>query len=115
MTNYPIFIAGSVARKPCLRMNRRGRSFVIITICTNRFSLVEGHWHKVTDRQTVLAWDEHAQLCKKYLEVGGVIAVDGYIELNDAGKPVIVAENLHFLGLRTTIHGEQEHENQADH
>lgn len=102
MRTSKIFIAGNVVHKPTLRKNRRGRPFVVVTVCTNRFSLIEGHWYKMTDKHTVMAWDNNAQLCEKYLEIGGSLAVDGYIEVAEAGKPMIIAENLHFLGLRTT-------------
>lgn len=104
-----VFIAGNVEIKPTLRQNSRGRYFTIITVFTNRFSLVEGHWHRVIDRHTVIAWDDKAQLCEKYLEMGGSLAVDGHIEVLEAGKPRIIAENLHFLGLRTKIDGYEEH------
>lgn len=98
-----IFIAGNVGRKPNLKKNRRGRPFLILTLVTNRFSLVEGHWHKVADNHTVIVWDGKAELCEKYLEIGFSLAVEGHIEITDEGRPMIVAEDLHFLGLRTTI------------
>ncbi len=97
-----IFIAGNLASKPVVHKSKNGKPFSFLSIATNRFSLVEGQWNKKTDWHSILVWGKKAEICEKYLEKGFPIAVEGFLETTSEHKTTIVAEDLHFLGLRTT-------------
>jgi single-strand DNA-binding protein len=96
-----IFIAGNLARKPVLYKSKNGKPFSFLSVATNRFSLVEGHWNKKTAWHSILVWGKKAEICEKYLEKGVPLAIEGYLETSMDNKTTIVAEDLHFLGLRT--------------
>lgn len=97
-----IFIAGNLASKPVMRKSKNGKPFSFLSIATNRFSLVDGQWSKKTDWHSILVWGKKAEICEKYLEKGFPLAVEGFLESTSEHKTTIVAEDLHFLGLRTT-------------
>ena len=97
-----IFIAGNLASKPVVHKSKNGKPFSFLTIATNRFSLVDGHWSKKTYWHSILVWGKKAEICEKYLEKGFPLAVEGFLEETAEHKTTIVAEDLHFLGLRTT-------------
>jgi hypothetical protein len=81
-----IFLAGNIARKPALHKNKNGKVFSFLKMATNRFSYKEGQWDKKTDWHSVLVWGKKAELCERFLE----------------DKMFIIAEDVHFLGMRTT-------------
>lgn len=97
-----IFIAGNLASKPVVYKSKNGKSFSFLTIATHRFSLVEGQWTKKISWHSILVWGKKAEICEKYLEKGFPLAVEGFLEESPEHKTTIVAEDLHFLGLRTT-------------
>lgn len=97
-----IFIAGNLTTKPVLHKSKNGKPYSFLSIATNRFSLEDGHWNKKTDWHSIIVWGKKAELCEKYLEKGFPLAVEGYLQTTLEHKTAIVAEDLHFLGLRTT-------------
>ncbi len=102
MTGFnKIFIAGNLGRKPALHKSKNGKSFSFLQIATHRMSYNEGTWDKKTDWHSVLVWGKKAELCERYLEKGSALAVEGFLENQTDNKTTIIAEDVHFLGLRT--------------
>ena len=96
-----IFIAGNLVRKPALHKNKNGKPFSFLKIATNRFSFNQGNWDKKTDWHSVLVWGKKAELCERFLEKGVPLAVEGFLENSQDNKTMVIAEDVHFLGLRT--------------
>jgi single-strand DNA-binding protein len=97
-----IFIAGNLATKPQLQTSKNGQVFSFLNIATNRFSYNEGQWNKRTHWHSVLVWGKRAEICEKYLEKGFPVAVEGFLDSTTENKSTIIAEDIHFLGLRTS-------------
>jgi single-strand DNA-binding protein len=98
-----IFIAGNLANKPQLQTNKNGQVFSFLNIATNRFSYIEGQWNKRTHWHSVLVWGKRAEICEKYLEKGFPLAVEGFLDSTTENNTTIIAEDIHFLGLRTSL------------
>jgi single-strand DNA-binding protein len=96
-----IFIAGNLTKKPLLHTNKNGKVFSFLNIATNRFSYNEGHWDRKTHWHSVLVWGKKAEICEKYLEKGFPLAVEGFLDSTSESRTTIIAEDVHFLGLRT--------------
>lgn len=96
-----IFLAGNIVKKPALHKNKNGKSFSFLKIATNRFSYNQGAWDKKTDWHSVLVWGRKAELCERFLEKGTPLAVEGFLENTQSDKTLLIAEDVHFLGLRT--------------
>jgi len=97
-----IFIAGSLTVKPVLAKSENGKSFTQLELEMSRFSYNgKGGWFKKTIEHSVLVWGKKAEVCEKVLEVGSPLIVEGFLEKSKENKPLIVAEDVHFLGLRT--------------
>lgn len=96
-----IFIAGNLARKPVLHTNKNGKLYSFLSIATNRFSYTEGQWDKKTHWHSVLVYGKKAEICEKYLEKGEPLAVEGFLDNSQDSRTTIIAEDVHFLGLRT--------------
>jgi single-strand DNA-binding protein len=92
-----LFVAGNLEAKPVLRKNEAGRAFTTLVLATNRFSYRKGQWDRAYCWQTVLVWGPDAETCEKHLEKGSPLAVEGQW---DARKNLLIAETVHFLGLR---------------
>lgn len=97
-----IFIAGNLVRKPDLHKSKNGKPFSYLKIATNRFSFNQGNWDKKTDWHSVLVWGKKAELCERFLEKGVPLAVEGFLENTQDNKTTVIAEDVHFLGLRTS-------------
>lgn len=113
-----IFIAGNLVRKPALHKNKNGKTFSFLKIATNRFSFNQGqgNWDKKTDWHSVLVWGKKAELCERFLEKGVPLAVEGFLENSKDDKTLVIAEDVHFLGLRTpqNYEGSREKDNEMD-
>lgn len=96
-----IFIAGNLGRKPTLHKSKNGKTFSFLQIATNRMSYSNGNWDKKTDWHSVLVWGKKAEICERYLEKGAPLAVEGFLENQQDNKSTIIAEDVHFLGLKT--------------
>ena len=96
--NQKIFIAGNLANKPLLEKSEGGEPFTYLTLTTNRFSWVRGHWDRATDWHFVLVRGSSAEASHRYLEIGFPLAIDGYL-----AKNIVIAEEVHFLGLRNIV------------
>lgn len=96
-----IFIAGNLTKKPVLKTSVNGKPFSYLNIATNRFSYTEGQWNKKTHWHSVLVWGKKAEICEKYLEKGVPLAVEGFLDNSVDEVTRIIAEDVHFLGLRT--------------
>ena len=95
-----IFLAGNLGKKPTTHTNKNGKTFSYLQIATNRFSYLEGSWSKKTMWHSVLVWGKKAEICEKYLDKGAPLIVEGFLEEQHDNKQVVVAEDVHFLGLR---------------
>jgi single-stranded DNA-binding protein len=98
--NPPIFIAGNLISKPLLQKNAKGQSFTYLTLVTNQFSYNQGHWDKTPYWHSVLVRGKTAETCSKCLNKGCPLAIEGFLE-NPKNKSLIIADSVHFLGLRT--------------
>lgn len=96
-----IFIAGNLGQKPKIYKSKNGKTFSFLKIATNRFSFQDGEWNKRTLWHSVMVWGKKAELCEKYLEQGAPLAVEGFLESDDESQTTVIAEDVHFLGLRT--------------
>lgn len=109
-----IFIAGNLVRKPALHKNKNGKTFSFLKIATNRFSFNQGNWDKRTDWHSVLVWGKKAELCERFLEKGVPLAVEGFLENSQDKKTLVIAEDVHFLGIRTPLTPTDEREKDDD-
>ncbi len=100
-----IFLAGNIARKPALHKNKNGKVFSFLKMATNRFSYKEGQWDKKTDWHSILVWGKKAELCERFLDKGTPLAIEGFLENSEEDKTFIIAEDVHFLGVRTSDNG----------
>lgn len=96
-----IFLAGNLVRKPKLHKNKNGKVFSFLKIATNRFSYNEGNWDKKTDWHSILVWGRKAELCERFLDKGTPLAIEGFLENGKDDKTLVVAMDVHFLGVRT--------------
>ena len=96
-----IFLAGNLVRKPQLHKNKNGKVFSFLKIATNRFSYNEGNWDKKTDWHSVLVWGRKAELCERFLDKGTPLAIEGFLENGQNDKTLVIAMDVHFLGVRT--------------
>jgi len=96
--NQKVFIAGNLANRPLLEKSETGEAFTYLTLTTNRFSWMRGHWMRVTDWHFVLVRGPSAEASHRHLEIGFPLAIDGYL-----AKNVVIAEEVHFLGLRNIV------------
>ncbi len=96
-----IFLAGNLVRKPKLHTNKNGKVFSFLKIATNRYSYNEGNWDKKTDWHSILVWGRKAELCERFLDKGTPLAVEGFLENGKDDKTLVVAMDVHFLGVRT--------------
>ncbi len=97
-----IFLAGNLVKKPVLHKNKNGKIFSFLKIATNRYSYKEGNWDKKTDWHSVLVWGRKAEMCERFLEKGTPLAVEGFLENGQNEKTMVIAMDVHFLGVRTS-------------
>ena len=109
-----IFLAGNIVKKPALHKSKNGKPFSFLKIATNRFSYNEGNWDKKTDWHSVLVWGRKAELCERFLEKGTPLAVEGYLENSQNDKLLVVAEDVHFLGVKTPMDTEESTKNEEE-
>lgn len=110
-----IFLAGNLVKKPEVYKSKNGKPYSFLKIATNRYSYKEGVWNKKTDWHSILVWGKKAELCERWLEKGTPLAVEGFLENNTSlvegkyiDKTLVIAEDVHFLGLRG--HGDMDRE-----
>ena len=96
-----IFLAGNLGSKPQKYKNKNGKTFSFLKIATHRFSYVDGRWNKRTLWHSVLVSGKKAEICDKYLDKGAPLAIEGFLQGTEDNQNTIVAEDVHFLGLRT--------------
>jgi single-strand DNA-binding protein len=96
-----IFLAGNIVKKPALHKNKNGKTFSFLRMATNRFSYNQGKWDKRTDWHSILVWGKKAELCERFLDKGTPLAVEGFLENSQDDKIMVIAEDVHFLGIRT--------------
>ncbi len=96
-----IFLAGNLVKKPNLHTNKNGKVFSFLKIATNRYSYNQGNWDKKTDWHSVLVWGRKAELCERFLEKGTPIAIEGFLDNGQNDKTLVIAADVHFLGVRT--------------
>lgn len=99
-----VFLIGRLGADPELRSTAQGKPVANFNIAVDRkFKNADGT--KETDWFTIVAWNQLADLCSKYLAKGRQVAVDGRIQTrsyeNKEGQTVrvfeIVADNVQFL------------------
>lgn len=96
-----IFLAGNLGKKPVVHRNKNGKIFSYLQIATNRFSYLDGTWSKKTLWHSVLVWGQKAEVCEKHLDKGSPLIIEGFLDDSQENKATIIAEDVHFLGLRT--------------
>lgn len=97
-------LSGRLATEPSLSQTTSGKSR-----CTFRLAVpddyTDGNGQRVTDFLNVVAWQQAAELCAKYLTKGRMVEIEGKIkprqyEAQDGSRhwtTEIVVEKVHFL------------------
>lgn len=100
MAFQKIFIAGNVVAKPQLAKGSWGTA-AHFAVSINRFSFEKGLWNQRVETHSILVWGKKAEICYKYLDNGFPIAIEGIFEHHHETRSLIIAADVHFLGLRT--------------
>ena len=124
-TMNKVFLMGRLGADPQTHLDKRGLSFVRLSIGTNKWAKdTEGKETQKAEWHSVLVWGQRAETCMKYLKKGSPVLVEGvlstYSREKEAGgkewKSNIRALRVSFLpgGLRVTEQEEASREQGFD-
>ena len=100
-----VFILGRLGKEAQLTITQSGRSFVDISIATNRVIQKEQSKIEKTDWHLVRFWGKQAEICQQYLKKGSLVAINGSLRTDqwsdDKGtkhyRSYIYGEQVHLL------------------
>ena len=100
-----VFILGCLGKEVQITITQSGRSFVDISIATNRTIQKDKGLGEKTDWHQVRFWGKQAEICQQYLSKGSLVAIDGSLRTDqwtdDNGKKqyrsYIYGEDIHLL------------------
>jgi len=101
-----VTLMGHMANDPELRQTKNGKNLVTFSLATDRDWVDSGgEKHKKVDFHRVVAWQNLAEICEKYLVKGSAIMLDGRIsnrtyEISEGDKrsiTEIVADNINII------------------
>ena len=108
-----VMLLGHLAADPELRQTQSGISVCTFPLATNRVVKDGSEKREVADFHRIAAWRGLADVCKKYLEKGTAVLIDGRIvnrsfedkEGNRHFRTEIVADNLNILNWKKAKSG----------
>ena len=109
-----VYLIGNLTRDPDLRYTNGGAAVCDIGLAVNRKFTSNGQEKTETCFIDISVWGKSAENCKRYLEKGSSIMVEGRLQLDTWEKQdgsgrnqkiSVVAENIQFL--RTSNGGEE--------
>lgn len=104
-----IMLIGNLGRDPEMRFTPSGRPVTTFTLATSRsWKATDGETHNETEWFCIVVWGKMAELCKKCLQKGQMIYVEGRLQTRrwddqDGHKHIsveVVANDMMLLGER---------------
>lgn len=102
-----VFLMGYLGADPDLQTSRSGKPFVRLSLATHYAKKGEsGEREQTTTWHRVTVWGKNAERCKKRLQKGSPLAVEGYLSKytferddgSDASSFSVTAREVHFIG-----------------
>lgn len=100
-----VYILGRLGKELESKSTNTGKSFVDLSIATNRSIKRGDEWEEETDWHTVRFWGPQAQTCCKYLNKGHLVAIEGSLrtdswtdeEGESQYRSYVLGQQLHLL------------------
>jgi single-strand DNA-binding protein len=74
-----IILVGNVAADPEVRQTQKGTTVATFPVATSRDFTSNGDKKRVTDFHRVVAWGKLGEICRKHLEKGKAVYVEGMV------------------------------------